>query len=120
MDMYKIPDEINERIPEYFYLGLGGELVSVFGATVLIRDEDGFSTIDYLSSTGGYVAAFETTCRKLDMMWLFEYWNTLEWYNSDIFDGEMCCRVVDAFESDMSCNAYYKYLANKVNQREIL
>lgn len=58
---YTIPDSIKNRIPEYFYYALGGEYVSIMGATALIRDEDGLSLLDYDGGTSGYVEAFRLT-----------------------------------------------------------
>ena len=49
------------------------------------------------------------------MMWLLEYWNTLEWYDSDIFDGIIEDRIIDKFieSEDSHCNAYYRFLVEK-------
>lgn len=125
---YSIPKDIKDRIPDYFYFALAGELVSIFGTRILgknewvdfddegnelptLTDED-CSYYDLCSSTGGWVEAFIETCRKLDMIWLVDYWRTLEWYDSDIFDGEIETEVVKRFcESEMNpANCYYKYL----------
>lgn len=87
--------------------------MSICGASALIRDEDGFSCLDYNTSTSGYVEAFRATCKKLDMEWLFNYWNELPWYRSDIFDSEIADEVMKRFDSNDSANAYYKYLIER-------
>ena len=107
---YTIPDEIKNRIPDYFYYALGGEYVSIMGADALIRDEDGLSRLDYDAGTAGYGEAFRMTCKKLDMDWLFEYWGSLPWYQSDIFDGEISDEVMRCFDKEEHANAYYQYL----------
>ena len=131
---YEIPEEIDKQIPLYFYYALAGELVSIMGPDIMhkislykcdedfnyILNEDGSYIIedeyyDLNSSTGGWYEAFNATCNKLNMKWLLEYWNTLEWYDSDIFDGIIEDRVVNYFIKNKNHNAnpYYKYLVKK-------
>ena len=110
---YTIPDNVKSRIPEYFYYALGGEYVSIMGATALIRDEDGLSLLDYDGGTSGYAEAFRMTCRKLNMDWLYEYWANLTWYQSDIFNGEITIEVMKCFDKEDHANAYYQYLLSK-------
>lgn len=124
---YKIPDDIKSRIPEYFYYAMAGELVSVMGASVLdllevpLECSDGTEDYDYYydlhNSTSGWGMAFKMTCYKLDMMWLVDYWNTLEWYDSDIFDGEIEWEIIGLIKNGkIECNGandYYKYLLKK-------
>jgi len=127
---YKIPKEIDSQIPDYFYYAMAGELVSIFGAWILEKqdypeyDDDGNeiagdlnvdgSYYDLNSSTGGWNEAFKMTCKKLDMMWLMDYYETLEWYDSDIFDGIIEDRIIENYiEKDHMhdhANCYYKYL----------
>lgn len=135
---YAIPEDIRSRIPDYFYYAMAGELVSIFGPQILQKkigpeEYDGSgkeigsltsedrSYYDLDSSTGGWVEAFKTTCRKLHMMWLVDYWKTLEWYDSDIFDGEIEGEIIKRFcEKDHSqdhANCYYRYLCS-VSEKE--
>ena len=127
---YKIPKEIDSRIPDYFYYAMAGELVSIFGPHILEKvdypeyDDDGnqipgdpnvdASYYDLASGTGGWYEAFKMTCKKLDMMWLMDYYKTLEWYDSDIFDGIIENRIIENYiEKDHindHANCYYKYL----------
>ena len=126
---YVIPEDIDSKIPEAFYPAMAGELCAIFGPRVFEKisvveydeendevymDED-CAYYDLSSSTGGWVEAFKATCEKLDMMWLLEYWNTLEWYDSDIFDGIIEDRIIDKFieSEDSHCNAYYRFLVEK-------
>ena len=110
---YSIPDDIKSRIPDYFYYAMAGELVSVFGPDVLKYEEE---IDDYylFSSTTGWGLAFKMTCKKLDMDWLWEYWRTLEWYDSDIFDGEIETEIIERFckkdHGKDGANCYYDYL----------
>ena len=127
---YEIPKEIDSRIPDHFYYAMAGELVSIFGPHILEKadypeyDDDGnqipgdpnvdVSYYDLALSTGGWYEAFKMTCKKLDMMWLMDYYKTLEWYDSDIFDGIIEDRIIENYiEKDHindHANCYYKYL----------
>ena len=113
---YDIPQDIKSRIPNYFYYAMAGELASVFGPQILQEiesdEEDGY--YDLASSTSGWHEAFKATCKKLDMMWLEDYWKTLEWYDADVFDGEIESEIINQFckknHDDDHANCYYKYL----------
>lgn len=109
---YTIPEEIDSRIPEYFYPAMAGELCSIYGSEILQQIGDYF---DMDSSTRGWYEAFKMTCKKLNMDWLLDYWNSLEWYDSDIFDGIIEDRIIEKFINvkDQNCNVYYNYLVNK-------
>lgn len=126
---YTIPKDIESRIPDYFYYAMAGELVSIFGPWILEKQDypeyddgneilgdpnvDG-SYYDLNSSTSGWNEAFKMTCKKLNMMWLMDYYETLEWYYSDIFDGIIEDRIIENYiEKDHihdHANCYYKYL----------
>lgn len=110
---YKIPEDIKKKIPDAFYLALGGECISIFGIPeILSYDEDGIFLLNYYGSTTGWDRAIKTTCKKLDMQWLYEYYSSLEWYESDLFDDEIVDEVESCFTKGDS-NAYYEYLINK-------
>lgn len=129
---YKIPEEIKSCIPDYFYYAMVGELVSVFGVSILQKlehieyDAEGVRLLDHtkedcsyydlLASTGGWGIAFYATCRKLNMIWLYNYWKSLVWYESDIFDREIENEIIERFlENDcvQRDNPYCKYISEK-------
>lgn len=110
---YHIPDNIKDRIPDYFFGALGGELVGVFGADALIRAEDGLSHVDYSSGTIGWYTAFKEACMRLQMEWLLEYYDSLKWYDSDRFEGEMVEALFEYFGDKSKSKTYYSYLLNK-------
>jgi hypothetical protein len=116
---YHIPEEIENRIPEYFYIAMAGELCSIFGWQIFEKQEDSYISeiepyYDLASSTGGWYEAFKATCKKLDMNWLLEYYRTLAWYDSDMFDGVIENRIITNFiEKDDNANSYYRYLCIK-------
>ena len=118
---YNIPTEIDIKIPSYFYIALAGELCSILGPQIFNKitdiDEDTeeeFSYYDFDSGTSGWHTAFKATCEKLDLQWLLNYYDALEWYDSDIFDDIIEDRIVTHFiDKDNHCNEYYKYLMTK-------
>ena len=86
---------------------MGGELVSIFGTEVLVpedkNDEINENTvygIDFITSTSGWYEAFKATCKKLDLQWLLDYHETLEWYKSDLFDDEIAQEIIKCFSSE--------------------
>lgn len=114
---YNIPDEIKSRIPQCFYSAFAGELCSVFGCTVFEKDESGFYSLVYISGTAGWAEALKMTCKKLDMQWLLDYYDSLPWYDSDIFDGEIedmiISECIETDEKPKSTHMYYQFLLEK-------
>lgn len=88
---YEIPEEIKERIPEKFYQNLRNEIICVFGKDAFDRFDnlEEFSFSDYIIGTFGMECAIKAVCKKLGLDWLFEYYDSLDWYQSDQFDSEM-------------------------------
>ena len=116
---YKIPQDIFAKIPDYFWAGFAGELVSVFGTHILEKGEDDCYEFDYSTGTGGWNEALKMACHKLDMEWLYEYYDNLSWEESDLFDDELGDLVVtrfldfdDASEKELR-NAYYRWLIKR-------
>ena len=93
---YKIPEDILSKIPEYFWAAIAGELVSVFGPHALEKFDESY-TLYFLTGTIGWNAALKMTCRKLDMDWLFKYYNDLQWWESDMFDSEIEDLIISKF-----------------------
>lgn len=129
---YRIPEEIKSCIPDHFYYALIGELVSVFGCFILQPldcpeyDDDGVriankdntyteSVYDLNLSTNGGSLAFFATCKKLYMMWLYDYWNALDWDQGDLFDREIEEEIVNRVfkRNNSSFNSYYEYLRGR-------
>lgn len=133
---YSIPSEIDMKIPDYFYFAMAGELASIMGPDIFtvipiyklddndneVLDENGNYIIedeyyDLNSSTAGWYEAFKATCHKLDLPWLIDYHDKLEWYDSDVFDGIIEDRIIMFFikKDTHNTNPYYIYLINKTN-----
>lgn len=107
---YNIPDDIISKIPDYFWPAIAGELCSVFGPDIFVKPECGMYGLFFISSTAGWNAALKVTCHKLDMMWLYEYYDKLQWWESDMFDGEIESLIVERFVEKDSANSNPYYL----------
>ena len=100
-------DSLIASIPETFYYGLLGELVSVFGPTILSPIDETY--YDFNGGTGGWFEAMRMTCRKLDMKWILEKYHEMPWYDSDTFDGRVEEKLSDLMKNFNSrANPYYK------------
>ena len=113
--IYSIPKEVNERIPDYFYQAFAGELFAVFGYKTAMRmfEQCDKGVIDLCAGSSGWLMAFEMTCAKLNMMWLYNYRHELEWDSASIFDLRIESRIAERFaevDSD-SAGDYYMYLS---------
>lgn len=117
---YQIPEKIKNKIPQHFYIAFAGELCSVFGHMIFQKDESDVYSLFYVSSTAGWNEALKMTCQKLNMCWLLDYYNSLEWYESDLFDGEMEDKIVSEFieadQAQANANAYYKFLFQRKDE----
>lgn len=98
---YRIPEELQSKIPDYFYTAMAGELISVYGwekSKDMFFSEEENECINLDSGTVLWAQAFKAACQKLNMSWLFQYYETLPWYDSDIFDGiiedEICRKFI--------------------------
>ena len=109
---YKIPDDILAKIPDYFWSALAGELVSVFSTSIFDKDDTDMYQLDFLCGTTGFDCAFHMTCRKLDLMWLYDYRNRLEWYDYDMFDSEISDILINKvlLSEPKKYNSYYDWL----------
>lgn len=126
---YVIPENIDNRIPEFFYHAMAGELFSIGGKRLTEPreyegepDEDGFVadpetpgvkypkySYNLDSGTAGWAAAFYATCCKLDLPWLLRYRWHLGYPEGDVFDGILEERIVERVlrTGNCRCNSYY-------------
>lgn len=100
---YKAKDG-SRVIPEYFYIAFAGEITSIYGLDV-------WQDVGYLGSEMGVVQALKMTCRKLGMMWIYRKYDAMEWYDSDVYLGELVDGAKEAIENmEHGSNSYYRYL----------
>lgn len=112
-------DDIKDVIPDYFYAAMAGELFSIYGwerSKELFYPEE--ESGDLLSGSEGWYRAFVAACKKVDLEWLAEYRDSLEWYDADRFDGMIEAEIYKGFmkkdkASIMASNYYYRYLVGR-------
>lgn len=89
---YTIPSNIKNLITDDFLNDFLYQLIRITGISPYDFSDDG---IEYLSGTCGWDAAFGKACIDTDNKKLFDYRNSLEWYDSDIFDSEIISILIE-------------------------
>ncbi len=106
---FKVPDKILNDIPTYFYAVFAGELHSVFGPTIFEKsDTDDDYGLFYVEGTAGWVTAFKLVAGRLGLPWLISYYDSLDWFDSDLFDDQI---------GDLLIKRFTKAKPNKKNER---
>lgn len=82
-------DEIFAKLPDYFWTAFAGELVAVFGIDIFEKDEDGLTPLDYMGGTSGWAVALWSVCHRLNIDWFYEWYDALDWMDSDEFDSDL-------------------------------
>ena len=90
---YNIPNEIKVLITDEFLKEFRNQLFRIHEYYSLDTFAD--EGIPINTSTAGWYAALGKACLETNNLELFDYWRSLEWYDSDIFDGELADMLVD-------------------------
>lgn len=90
---YTIPENIKELITDEFLKEFRNQLFRIHEHYSLETFAD--FGIPMNTSTSGWFAAFGKACLLTHKEQLLDYWRTLPWYDSDIFDGELAEMLVD-------------------------
>ena len=83
---YTIPSDIKILITDDFLNEFLYQLIRIAGISPYDFADEG---IEYVTETCSWYAAFGKACIDTDNKKLFDYRNSLEWYDSDIFDSEI-------------------------------
>lgn len=89
---YKIPQEIKAEFTKDFMTYFLARLAIVFDL------EEPMLCVEYLlnlESTVGWGKSFKYACQKYNLEYVWVYYDKLEWYDSDLFDGELGDLLVD-------------------------
>ena len=90
---YKIPEHIISLITDDFLKEFRNQLFRIHENYSLDTFAD--FGIPSNTSTRGWYAAFGKACLLTHKEELFDYWRSLAWYDSDIFDGELAEMLVE-------------------------
>lgn len=107
-------DEIFAKLPDYFWTAFAGELVAVFGIDIFEKDEDGLQQLDYMGGTSGWAVALWSVCHRLDINWFYEWYDALDWMDSDEFDSDLLDEMNERVEG--TNQAYYRWLIRKMRE----
>lgn len=99
-DRLLTPPYIEECLTPDFLHTLKEECESIFGHDVLLRDDGGVVMLQPLAGTNGYAEALQRTCERLNTPQIMEFWNSLEWYDSDAFDSDLIDRIGSLFSNE--------------------
>lgn len=90
---YTMPENIKKLITDDFLKEFRNQLFRIHEYYSLdVFAEEG---IPINTSTSGWYAAFGKACLLTHKEELFNYWRTLPWYESDIFDGELADMLIE-------------------------
>ena len=106
-------DEIFAKLPVYFWSAFAGELVPVFGIDIFEKDEDGLTPLDYMGGTSGWAVALWSVCHRLGIEWFYEWYDALDWMDSDEFDSDL---LDEMGKHKGDHQAYYRWLIGKMRE----
>lgn len=107
-------DEIFAKLPDYFWTAFAGELVAVFGIYIFEKDEDGLTPLDYMGGTSGWAVALWSVCHRLNINWFYEWYDALDWMDSDEFDSDLLDELNKRVEG--TNQVYYRWLIGKMRE----
>ena len=90
---YTIPKDIKDLITYDFLKEFRNQLFRIHEHYSLETFADFGIPIN--TSTGGWYAALGKACLLTNKEKVFNYWRTLPWYDSDIFDGELAEMLIN-------------------------
>ena len=112
---YKIPEEYLPYLTEKFYDALWAGLQCTFGKE--IEGYDPYSQIPMVwnfSGTTGWNFAMQYACNEARAKELWEYYDSLAWYDSDRFDGIVEEELSRRFSKKTNC-----YLLQTMQEEEL-
>ena len=90
---YTIPEHIRNLVTDDFLKEFRNQLFRIHDYYSLDLYAD--HGIPMNTSTAGWFAAFGKACLVTHKEEILDYWRTLPWYDSDIFDGELADMLVE-------------------------
>lgn len=117
--------DVFARLDAKFYACFYGELCGVAAMDILQVDPDceSMRAIDYYTSTNGWDLALWSTCKRLGLMDIYRYYNSLGWMESDEFDYQLSEELVKRIGDMTPLNSdtrhdYYMWLFEQKEMEE--
>lgn len=108
------PENAIQRLSAPFWAAFAGKLVSVFGIDIFQPEEDvqGLRAIAYVTGTCGWHVALRAACREVGDEWFYEWYDSLDWEESDEFDCDLVAELVDRVteRGEETKYVYYNWL----------
>lgn len=91
IETYTIPVRIKEMMTYGFLKEFRNQLFTMFDFSL----DTYADIIQGVESTAGWANALQDACCNTDKEFIWNYWNDLEWYDSDMFDSELCDMLIE-------------------------
>jgi len=86
-----------DKLPESFWNIFADELAKIFKIDIFEKDKDYCRALDFLSGTCGWHDAVEAACRKAGVKEFFNWYDMLDWIESDKFDSDLVAELIKRF-----------------------
>lgn len=90
--MLEIPMNIKNLIDYDFCKAMIYELHMIWGISI---QDFGCSSIANMENSIGWIQAFLSSCRKTSKGTLYQYYNTLTWYDEEMFDAYIVSAIIE-------------------------
>lgn len=90
-ETYTIPDKIKKLMTYDFLKEFRNQLFTVFDLSL----DTYADIIQGIESTAGWANALEDACHNTGTNDIWSYWDSLEWYDSDMFDWELSDMLIE-------------------------
>ena len=87
MNDYRMPEGIKREFTKGMMSCFLEELIDIFDR--IPNTPTYYDDIVYIESTAGWYEAFKKMCISYGLEDILSYYDHLEWYDSDMFDGEI-------------------------------
>ena len=91
IEKYTIPDEIKKLMTYDFLKEFRNQLFAIFDLSL----DTYADIIQGIESTAGWANALEDACHNTGKDDIWSYWDSLEWYDSDMFDWELSDMLIE-------------------------
>ena len=91
IEKYTIPEEIKKLMTYDFLKEFRNQLFAIFELDL----ETYANRLYGFESTVGWANALQDACHNTGKDDIWNYWNELEWYDSDIFDSELSDMLIE-------------------------
>jgi AAA15 family ATPase/GTPase len=121
MQTYKIPNRKKKLLTKEFLQTFKNELDKVFHEDDNEADlskRNYINAYQHIESTSGFEKALQIACEKHNLTKaIYDYQNKLQWYDSDLFDGELMDIMLEKsiIEEGSPSESWYDYTEREID-----